>query len=483
VSGASPLDLLHPAGTIRTMLVLGENVPQALLPAAAASATANVDLVLIAPARRELAAGDWLSQAAQRAETALGQDGLVYALLPRRVRRRGCARLRSAGLALDARLVSLPRDGPVRYLVPLRAGPWEYAFGSLITARPLARQALLAARSLPFGESLLSVALPAAAIVARRPGERRAAAWIGGLDGKTPDTHDTVLAAGWRGRGGSTLLHCFGHGASEPWGVVKVAPGASFEADLLDRLGPGAREAGARVPLGLARGSVAGRSVVAETAVPGAPAARILLSAPGRVDEITAAVVRWLERWNAATARVEEVGAQTLMDELTNAADALSPVLPESAAYRRRLVDACAVIEDSDVPLVATHNDLTMWNVTADPAGSIGILDWAEAEPAGLPLTDFFYAAADAAAAGRGYRSRLDAVQACFPTPGTGAGALAALRARMVAAVGVSPAAADLCFHACWLAHARNEVEKGGGSGEFLEVARWLVSTPVAGRR
>jgi hypothetical protein len=261
--------------------------------------------------------------------------------------------------------------------------------------------------------------------------------------------------------------------------VVKVAPGASGEADLLDRLGAGARAAGARVPVRLARGSVAGRSVLAETVVPGRTAADVLIKDPGRVHDITEALVRWLERWNAATTRAQQGSARTLAGEVLGAADSLRDLLPEGAAYRRRLADACAGIQDSDIPLVAAHNDLTMWNVMAGADGSIGILDWADADHAGLPLLDFFYAMADAVAASRAYRSRLQAVQACFPSARTGEGALAAARSRMAASVGVSPAAAELCFHACWLGHARNETGRGGESGEFLEVARWLARMPL----
>ncbi len=59
---------------------------------------------------------------------------------------------------------------------------------------------------------------------------------------------------------------------------------------------------------------------------------------------------------------------------------------------------------------------------------------------------------------------------------------MAALRGRMVAAAGVSPAAAELCFHACWLGHARNEAREEGGSGEFLEIVRWLAHASVSGQ-
>ena len=187
----------------------------------------------------------------------------------------------------------------------------------------MARRVLLAARSLPLGELPLRTALPSTGIVARRPSGPSPAAWIDALEGKTPETQDTVLAAGWRGRAGSVVVHCFGFGASEPWGVVKVAPGASGEADLLDRLGAGARAAGPRVPVRLARGSVAGRSVLAETVAPGRVAADVLIKDPGRVHDITEALVGWLARWNAATAQAQQGSARTLAGEILAAADSL----------------------------------------------------------------------------------------------------------------------------------------------------------------
>jgi aminoglycoside phosphotransferase (APT) family kinase protein len=130
----------------------------------------------------------------------------------------------------------------------------------------------------------------------------------------------------------------------------------------------------------------------------------------------------------------------------------------------------------SELPLVARHNDLTMWNVLAEERGAIGVIDWAEAEPAGLPLTDFFYAVADAAYAADGSRSRLGAVRACFSPDGARAAAVAPLRERLRATLELSPDAAELCFHACWLRHALNERRSPAASnGEFLEVVRWLA--------
>ena len=148
-----------------------------------------------------------------------------------------------------------------------------------------------------------------------------------------------------------------------------------------------------------------------------------------------------------------------------SAMDGLGRVLPGADGYRRRLAAACSAVEDRDIPLVARHNDLTMWNVLLDAKGSIGVIDWGEAEETGLPLTDFLYAAVDATAASRGYRSRLEAVQACFPEGG--AGSAGPLRDRIAEAIGIGPDAVRLCFHACWLRHARNETTAGPATGPF----------------
>ena len=90
--------------------------------------------------------------------------------------------------------------------------------------------------------------------------------------------------------------------------------------------------------------------------------------------------------------------------------------LPEG--YRSWLAARCGALAGSDPGLVARHNDLTMWNVLLDGRGSIGLLDWAEAEDAGSPLTDFFYSVVDAAAACDAYRDRLAAVRSCFGSGG-----------------------------------------------------------------
>ena len=142
----------------------------------------------------------------------------------------------------------------------------------------------------------------------------------------------------------------------------------------------------------------------------------------------------------------------------------------------------CEALAGGEPPLVARHNDLTMWNVLVDRQGAIGVLDWAEADSAGLPLTDFFYAVTDAAAACEGYTHRLEAVRACFEPGGIRFDRVTLLQEKLRESLQLSPEAVELAFHACWLRHARNEQRSTHASGgEFLAIARWLARRALNG--
>ena len=176
----------------------------------------------------------------------------------------------------------------------------------------------------------------------------------------------------------------------------------------------GSAHAGGRAQFrGCSRGGVgwaAGRSW-SRPSLTGGPAARELLArSPGRFAEVTGAVADWLERWNRDHREPGRHGAGSSAS--CSPGPRARGELPD--AYGAWLADRCAALGAGELPLVARHNDLTMWNVASWTARPIGVLDWAEAEDAGLPLTDFFYAVADAAAACDGYRDRPEAVRACF---------------------------------------------------------------------
>ena len=66
VSAISPLELLHPAGRVDRVLVLGDGCP-GLMPPAAHEAAAGVDLALIAPSGDQVGERGWLERAADAA--------------------------------------------------------------------------------------------------------------------------------------------------------------------------------------------------------------------------------------------------------------------------------------------------------------------------------------------------------------------------------------------------------------------------------
>jgi hypothetical protein len=446
------LEPLHPTGRVQRVLTLGDRVPDALIPASAERATSAVDLVIIVPSPAELRRRGWLEQAATQAAAALRDDGFVYALAPRGHRRAAQRRLGEAGLAVELAVAQLPNAAAPRHLVPLRPRPWRYALGSQIGERPWVRHVLMAAGS----GSLSAGALPAVAVVARARGARPLAAWIEGLDGETLPVGDAIVSTSWRGPDGPLIVFCFAADSAEPWGVAKLASASATEADLLERLGDAG---GARVPRLLARGVAGGRPVLVETVVEGRSAGELLARSPKRFAEVTGAVADWLERWNRATAGPAPAPMET---ELLAPARALAGELPDG--YAAWLADRCTALRAREIPLVARHNDLTMWNLRLDGGAPIGVLDWADAEDAGLPLTDLFYAVADAAAACDRYRDREAALRRSLA-------AVAPLRERLCRNLRLSPDVAELCFHACWLRHASNE-RRANGDGEFLAIMR-----------
>jgi Phosphotransferase enzyme family len=479
VTAASPIELLHPAGQVRRMLVLGDRCPPSLLPSTAMRASGDVDLALIAPSPADLRQRRWLERAAATAACALAEHGFAYALLPRRRRPAARVLLRRSGLVVGSSFAQLPVTGPPRHLLPLRTAPVRHALTRLIGARR-GHSFPSMARLLPVGSALLAVVLPTVGIVARRPGADPLASWVTRLGGGTRETAHVAVTTSWRGPRGPIVLYCFAPAGADPWGIAKVAPETSTEADLLDRLGDAARAAGARVPRLLAIGSVARNSVLVQTVMGGHVAADLLMRSPGRFPEIVGAMSSWQERWNRATVAIAPVTTGPLRREVVGPADELAGLIPDGAAYRDWLAARCASLPDRTLPLVAKHNDLTMWNVVLDGHGSIGVIDWAEAEESGLPLTDFFYAVVDAAAACDGYRSRLHALRDCFLPGGARQEAVARWQERLRASLQLTPAALELSFHACWLRHARNEHRAGARARPFLHILGWLARRAAA---
>jgi hypothetical protein len=250
------------------------------------------------------------------------------------------------------------------------------------------------------------------------------------------------------------------------------------EGKNLRELAPTAGAAGARVPAGCLADASAGRPVLLESVVDGQPESRLLAGDPSRVDAVVEAVSSWLQRWNAASMTVSSLDRARLERDLLAPARALAAHLPRGQEYVDLLTARCEEAVGRPVPLVAAHNDLTMLNVRFDRSGRLGVIDWEAATRESLPLGDFFYAVTDAVAATEGYADRLGACKACFDPAGRHYRSVASLRRRLETALGISPQLSELCFHACWLHHAANELRATSAAGPrpFLSILAWAAA-------
>lgn len=466
----SPLELLLPRGRVEHVLVIGEGSAGPLLPAGADRGARAADLVLLVPRVHELRGREWLGQAALRAAEELAPGGAVYAIVPRGHRRRTRALLREAGLLVEWSFGHIPNTRRLRYLVPLEAPTWRYAFGQLISSHPLARRLL---GSLPM--PLVGVLLPGVGILARRADAASASDWVRRLVGGEAPPGPAIVGSGRRGGHGSSTIHFFAPREPAPWAVAKVRAGQSREAGTLPRLGPAAAAAGARVPRLLAASHGDAVSVAVESIVAGTPAARALGRSPERLPAIAESIVDWLARWNRLSGSRARLDAAFLEQHVLLPAAAVQPHLPDAGPYVQALRGLCAALEGHETQLVAAHNDLTMWNVVLGEDGHLGVLDWETAEECALPLVDVFYALVDAVAASRRYASRREAHEACFGEGGSRNGWAARLCERVAAAAGADERLLELAYHACWLHHARNELA-GGTAGEFVQIAQTLAA-------
>jgi thiamine kinase-like enzyme len=137
------------------------------------------------------------------------------------------------------------------------------------------------------------------------------------------------------------------------------------------------------------------------------------------------------------------------------------------AGYVDGLRRLAARLERAGVVLTAAHNDLTMANVWLSD-GRIGVLDWETAAGDGLPLSDLWYALADALARAR--RTPHDhALAALVHAGGTVPAALVHAPRKHAAGLSLTPDQALLGFHACWLGHAATELRRGT-PGRFVAV-------------
>jgi hypothetical protein len=481
----SPLELLHPDGVARRATVIGGGCPEVLRPRRPEPEPGeHADLVVLAPTRDELREPAWLESAVEATAASLADDGVVYLLSPPRLRSRIARLLAKQGIAIKMSFVHDPDTAGLRCVVPLSPAAATYAFTNLVATRPGRRRIVLLALRAGWIVRLLARALPGVGLAAGRPTSRPLFDWLFALRGEDVRGPLAVVSVSWRSSGGSLVAHGFADGvAPGPAVVAKVRgpapPGPVEEAAIIRRLGRAAAEAGVAVPEPLLVETGEYRALMLETALEGRVAASILAETPGLVPSVTRRLVEWLENWNVDTRSEEPLSTNWSEQEVAEPARALASLLSDGGRYVEWLESRCRALAGTAVPLVATHNDLTMVNVFVGHSGSLGVVDWESAREQGLPLVDFYYAAVDAAAAASRYADRLAAFREQF---GDGAGSLSTARElerRLVAALGLRPEIVELAFHVCWIQHAAAEhrATLEPARRPFLEILRSVADS------
>jgi hypothetical protein len=337
---------------------------------------------------------------------------------------------------------------------------------------------------IPGIEKLLGGVLPSVGLVTRHAGARPLFDWLFRLSCQTQHHGCVVISRSWRGLNGAIILYRFFNGDAQPSAIAKIHLNKTIkddrtkEATSLSRLGPSARRAGAQVPELLPLEHIHDYPVILQTAVSGQPAATLLTARPNRVFELMEQLACWLERWNRSTKVVKSLDRERLNRDLLAPAARLAPLLQGGDQYRDWLARRFGPLAKCSVPLVATHNDLTMWNVLLDKQGRLAIIDWETASEEAFPLVDLFYAVTDAMAATQNYTNRLKVFEACFAPHGVFTPAVKHLQMRFRRAFEIPNDVAELCFHICWLHHAVNEhdISRPSDPRPFLQIVQWIVS-------
>jgi hypothetical protein len=361
-----------------------------------------------------------------------------------------------------------------RYLVPLEPRALRYALAGAVPSRPATRRLLAWLLRLPVGLGVVREAAPSIGECFQRPGAPSPFAWLHGYLGERA-LSVAVLGVSHRVDAVTAALHCTDPSTGELASLVKAPLDLAGAARLLQEAAatrlhaPAATRAGARVAqLSLAP---ADAPLIIQSAVAGTPASALLAATPGLLPSVLNQLYGWLERYGRQTRVLRIFDAELLNRELIAPLERVAPMLPP--AYVRRVARLGWRHLGRNMPVTAAHADLTMWNVLLSPSEAPGVIDWETARATALPLGDLLYGAVDAVAAASNYRDRPAAFRDCFVREGAWYPLVGGLSSRLGSALELEPEWQELCFHACWVAHAAAELAQGG-AGEFVEIVRWL---------
>ena len=481
-SDGSHLDLMHPDGAATRMGGIGRgSEPSAALVESQPSSSGSYDALDVTPDTTESTRPDWLRNAVCEIDRLLSGDGVAYVRVPRRLRRALMTELERTRLSVSSPFIHVHYGSSAEYLVQCDATALGFLASSL--PMPAGRERLLrAGLRLPKATSWLTTAGANIGFAVQRKGARPLFEWAtSGLPDR-PRLSVKLVRIKQRGRARSAVLWLFGEGQAAPWSVVKTAlnTGAAIRiAAELDNLGSfraSVADSGATLPTGASVESQ--RSALRLGFLDGLPADVAIGARPDRHRDIVQQVTTWLARWHDATRTRREIDTNWLLRELIDPAHALRHLLDSPEPYFRWLAAACARLTGRTLGLVACHGDLTMSNLVVDGSRSLGIVDWESARADGLPLSDLFYAAADARAAAGQYKHRAEALIEAF-TVQSDYGRFVAGQARIAdPEISREPEIAQVLLHATALHHAVNEQAKGrGNQGPFASLLRALVSS------
>jgi len=475
-AGRSVLEFLLPDGRADTVGVLGSGTPSLLRPPSP-PVEPPWDIIVVAPSEREARSRSWADATARAAARSVSSDGLVYVLAPVITRIRLGHALRQAGLSVTSGMLHLPDKGTSQVLLSLDRKALQEVAGRLV-APGVGRTALRVGAALGAGRWLRCH--PTAALLARRPRARPLGEWLTIPGAGTIADLLVAIRVRRHAHRERVVLHLQLIDGRPGVAKAVLRPEASggeirVEAKALADLAPPARAAGAEAPSCRVVELAPGRDVLVQEVVDGAPAAWTLSHADAAFEPLIVQLGAWLARWGSATRVVRRPGADFFRRMVLDPATGLAERLPDGAGYLRWLEGRCRLVEGMEVPLVATHGDLTMSNILLRSDGRLGIVDWEAAEPTGLPLTDFYYSVVDAAAAHGNYRDWPGAFERCFRLEGPTMTVVRRVGQRLARALEVTDEVATLAFHACWLRHAANERQKRA-PGEPTPFLRHLQS-------
>lgn len=458
--------LLHPKGYARRGAIIGPSTPTYRDDDA-------LDVVLLMPAVEQWRNLSWRIEALATTAAALAPDGIVFAVAPRRRHRRSMrTALANNGLRIVEQVAVLPSRSEPRHLVPLGAASVGHALLQIPRGGALAAKVGRVAAE----TGVLGRLLPAVGYLAQRPGSIPRLNWLGGRDSASRGAW--LVRGNWRGHAGATVVLALEPSSSQVSLVAKVGnpDDAAREAQALRTVAAGAAFNGMRTATWLRSLRLREKVAIIEEGIEGQPGAVWLARRPGRLNEFLAMLVRWLEQWAMASREDAVIEVSEFHAAVLKPAQRLTSMLADPDSYLDWLAGLGNRVVGTRLARIAAHNDLTMWNVLVAPSGRIGVLDWAESQARTIPLGDVAYAVVDAVASVERYRSRPDAFAACFSPDARRPQGVGWLR-QVAAKLDLSGDAQALCFHACWLRHAVNELEQEQGrAGPFIAIVRQLAA-------